>query len=158
MNGPGSMQAGSPLSDSSLSRSVSRSKLSGLRGQEGDFWVFRLALFSASCPLCFALPPFNLHGLPAVGLGFFIAMVILLAELRLRHAEISGLVGGAVGTVIGLLAALLITLVISRTSQSDSTKSFLEFISLLSLAYLGLVLGSRKGPDFRGLLLSKPVE
>src|SRR5258708_18615755 len=26
--------------------------------------------------------PFSLHGLPAAGLGFFIAMVILLAELR----------------------------------------------------------------------------
>src|SRR6202166_1320718 len=157
MNGPGSMQAGSPLSDSSLSRSVSRSKLSGLRGQEWDFWVFRLALFSASVSLCFALHPFNLHGLPAVGLGFFIAMVILLAELRLRHAEISGLVGAAIGVVLGLLASLLITLVVSRTSEPEPTKSFLEFASLLSLGYLGLVIGTRRGRDMRHISVPGPV-
>jgi len=145
MNGPGSMQAGSPLSDSSLSRS----KMRGLHGREWDFWVIRLALFGASVALCFALRPFNLHGLTAAGLGFFIAMVILLAELRLRHAEISGLVGGAIGLVLGLLASLLITLVVSRTSEPEPAKSFFEFASLLSLSYLGLVIGIRRGRDMR---------
>jgi uncharacterized protein YacL len=121
----------------------------GLHSQEWDFWVIRLALFGASVALCFALRPFNLHGLAAAGLGFFIAMVILLAELRLRHAEISGLVGGAIGLVLGLLASLLITLVVSRTSEPEPAKSFFEFASLLSLGYLGLVIGTRRGRDMR---------
>src|SRR5689334_25297252 len=101
MNGPESNQAGGPLRESSLSSSVSRSKLHGVLGQDWDFWVIRLALFGSSAGLCFALRPFSLHGLPAVGFGFLIAMVILLAELRLRHAEISGLVGGSIGVVLG---------------------------------------------------------
>ena len=121
----------------------------GLPSQDWDFWAIRLALFGASVSLCFALRPFNFHGLPAAGLGFFIAMVILLAELRLRHAEISGLVGGAIGVVLGLLTSLLITLVVSRTSEPEPTKSFLEFASLLSLGYLGLVIGTRRGRDLR---------
>jgi uncharacterized protein YacL len=123
-----------------------------------DFWTVRLALAGVTIALCYSLSPFGFRGLAAAGLGFFITMVILLAELRLRHAEISGLVGGSVGAVLGLLAAVLVTLVIARTSQADSTKSFLEFTSLLSLGYLGLVLGSRKGPDFRRLPLPKSVE
>src|ERR1700693_987654 len=73
-----------------------------------DFWALRGALLSASIALCYTLKPFGLQGLPAAGLGFFVAMIILLAELRLRHAEISGLVGGAVGALLGLLAALLV--------------------------------------------------
>ena len=121
----------------------------GLPSQDWDFWVIRLALFGASVSLCFALRPFNFHGLPAAGLGFFIAMVILLAELRLRHAEISGLVGGTAGVVLGLLASLLITLVVSRTSALEPTRSFVEFASLLSLSYLGLVIGTRRGRDLR---------
>jgi uncharacterized protein YacL len=149
MNGPGSRQAGSPLPESSLSNS----KLRGLRGQEWDFWVVRLALTATSVALCFAFRPFNFHGLPAAGLGFFIAMVILLAELRLRHAEISGLVGGAIGVILGLLASLLITLVVSRTSEPEPTKSFIEFASLLSLGYLGLVIGTRQGRDMRHIPL-----
>jgi uncharacterized protein YacL len=127
--------------------------LRGLRGQEWDFWVIRLALTATSVALCFAFRPFNFHGLPAAGLGFFIAMVILLAELRLRHAEISGLVGGAIGVILGLLASLLIALVVSRTSEPEPTKSFIEFASLLSLGYLGLVIGTRQGRDMRHIPL-----
>jgi len=84
-----------------------------------------------------------------VGLGFIIALVILLAELRLRSAEISGLMGGVIGVVLGLVASLLITLVVSRTSEPETTKSFVEFASLLSLGYLGLVIGTRRGRDMR---------
>jgi len=149
MNGPGSGQAGSPLSGSSLSNS----KFRGVRGQEWDFWVIRLALTATSVGLCFTLHPFNFHGLPAAGLGFFIAMVILLAELRLRHAEISGLVGGAIGVVLGLVVSLLITLVVSRTSEPEPAKSFIEFASLLSLGYLGLAIGTRRGRDLRQFAL-----
>jgi len=123
----------------------------GVLGQEWDFWAIRLALFGSSVGLCFALRPFNLHGVPAVGFGFLIAMVILLAELRLRHAEISGLVGGSIGVVLGLLVSLLITLVVSRTSEPESAKSFIEFASLLSLGYLGLVIGTRRGREMRPL-------
>jgi uncharacterized protein YacL len=126
------------------------SSSSGLRfiGQQWDHWVVRIALVSATAVLGYTLSPFGLHGLPAAGLGFFVAMIILLAELRLRRAEISGLVGGAVGAVLGLLAALFITLVISRTSEPEPNKSFFEVTSLCALCYLGLVLGSRKGADF----------
>jgi uncharacterized protein YacL len=137
---------------------AAKSRVSNLLGQEWDFWAIRLALVGVSVALCYAFTPFNLRPLPAAGLGFFIAMVILLAELRLRHAEISGLVGGAIGIVLGLLASLLITLVVSRTSEPEPTKSFFEFTSLVSLGYLGLVVGSRKGRDFRHVPLPSTVE
>jgi len=153
MNGPGSKTAGSPHSESSLPPPAARSNLGGLLGQEWDFWFIRLALFGSSVGLCLALRPFNFHGLPAAGFGFFIAMVVLLAELRLRHAEISGLVGGSIGVVLGLLVSLLITLVVSRTSESETAKSFIEFASLLSLGYLGLVIGTRRGREMRPLPL-----
>ena len=53
----------------------------------------------------------------AWGLGFLIALVVLLAELRLRRAALSGLLGEAFGAVLGVFAALLVTLVISRTDE-----------------------------------------
>lgn len=120
---------------------------SGILDREWESWALRLALVGASVALCYTLSPFGFHGLPAAGLGFFVATVILLAELRLRHAEISGLVGGAVGAVCGLLAALLVTLVISRTAEPEPVKSFLELISLCALGYLGLAIGFRKGKE-----------
>jgi uncharacterized protein YacL len=118
-------------------------------GREWDSWIIRLALVGSCIGICFALRPFGFQGLPAAGFGFFIAMVILLAELRIRQAEISGLVGGAVGGILGLGVSLLITLVVSRTSGPESTKSFFEFASLLSFGYLGAVIGTRRGRDIR---------
>ena len=114
-------------------------------GRSWDFWALRIALIGATCILCYNLGPFRIHGLPAAGLGFLVAMVILLAELRLRRAEISGLVGGSCGAALGLLGSLLFTLVISRTAEPEPTKSFLEFTSLFAFGYLGLVIGSSKG-------------
>jgi len=134
------------LSDSSAPRFL---------GQDQDFWSIRLALVSATVVLCYTLGPFGFHGLPAAGLGFFVAMVILLAELRLRHAEISGLVGGAVGAVLGLLAAV-ITLV--SHFRASTPKSFFEFTSLFALGYLGLAVGSRKARDIPHIPLPRSVE
>ena len=131
---------------------------SRLLGQDWDFWAVRLALISGTVVLCYTLAPFGFHGFPAAGLGFLVAMVILLAELRMRRAEISGLMGGTVGAVLGLLSAHLITLVISRTTEPEPTKTFFEFTSLFALGYLGLVVGSRKGHDFRHIPLPQSAE
>jgi uncharacterized protein YacL len=146
-------------SESSAVPPVVQKSTSRTLRQNWDFWLVRFAFVSASVVLCYSLTPFGFHGLPAAGLGFLVAMVILLAELRLRRAEISGLMGGAVGAFLGLLSALLVTLVISRTSEPEPTKSFLEFISLVSLGYLGLAVGSRKGADIypRHIPLSSAV-
>jgi len=139
MNAVRSQQIGGAVSGSPVIIPANRNS----PAQAWDFWVIRLAFAGASIGLCYALRPFDLHAIPAAGLGFFVAMVVLLAELRLRRAEISGLLGGATGAVLGLLASLLITLVISRTSEPEPTKSFLEFAALIALSFLGLAVGTR---------------
>jgi uncharacterized protein YacL len=77
------------------------------------------------------------------------ALVILLAELRLRRAAIGTLLGGAFGAVLGVFTALLVTLIISRTSAPEPTRSFLEYMALFTFGYLGLVLGSQKSGAIR---------
>src|SRR6202790_5645169 len=114
-----------------------------------EFWLVRLFIAACTTALCYTLAPFGLSGLPAAGLGFSLALVILLAESRLRRAEIGGLLGGALGTVLGMFAALLVTLVISRTNEPEPTKSFLEYAALFAFAYLGLVLGSATGGELK---------
>jgi uncharacterized protein YacL len=112
-----------------------------------DFWVVRVFLVACTGAVSYTLGPFGLRGLPAAGVGFLIALVVLLAELRLRRAALSELLGGAFGAILGVFAALLVTLVISRTDEPEPTKSFLEFGALFALGYLGLVLGSGRGGE-----------
>ena len=82
-----------------------------------DFWAVRAFLVACTGAVSYTLGPFGLRGLPVAGVGFLIALVVLLAELRLRRAALSGLLGGAFGAVLGVFAALLVTLVISRTDE-----------------------------------------
>jgi uncharacterized protein YacL len=114
-----------------------------------DYWAVRAFLIACTAAVSYALGPFGLRGLPAAGVGFLIALLVLLAELRLRRAALSGLLGGAFGTVLGIFAALLVTLVISRTNEPEPTKSFLEFASLFAFGYLGLVVGSGRSEKLR---------
>jgi uncharacterized protein YacL len=124
--------------------------------------MVRAFLVACTGAVSYTLGPFGLRGLPAAGVGFLIAMVVLVAELRLRQAALSGLLGGVFGAVLGVFAALLVTLVISRTDEPEPTKSFLEFSALFAFGYLGLVLGSGRGGELQidawdGFFRRKPV-
>jgi uncharacterized protein YacL len=110
-----------------------------------DFWGVRVFLVVCTAAVSYALGPFGLRGVSATGVGILVALAILLAELRLRRAALSGLLGGALGALLGVFAALLVTLIISRTDEPEPTKSFLEFAALFAFGYLGLILGSGRG-------------
>jgi uncharacterized protein YacL len=144
--------------DSNLNADRARTSAPAVFAQSWRFWAARFALVGLSGALCCAFAPFGSRGWPAAGLGFLMAVVILLAELRLRRAEISGLAGGVIGGVLGLLASLLLTLLLSRTAAPESTKSFLEFASLLALVYLGIAVGAAKGAAWRGVFPARPQQ
>ena len=123
-----------------------------------DAWVLRGAQVVASGFVCYAFRPFALQALPAASAGILIALTVLLAEARVRHAETEEVIGGAAGTLLGLMAALLVTLVASRTSLPEAAKSSLELTALISLGYLGLTLGARGGKEFWKAPLLRSLE
>jgi uncharacterized protein YacL len=114
-----------------------------------EFWIVRSLFTILIGVLCYAFAPFGLRG-SAAGVGVLLALVIVFAEFRLAQASMGGLIGGAFGALGGMSAALLMTLIISYTSQPASTKSFLDFISLLAFSYLGMTTGFRCGEHWRG--------
>ena len=115
-----------------------------------EFWIVRAALALAIGTACYVLAPFALHGAGAAAMGFLIALVILVAEFRLRHASVGGLIGGACGALAGIFAALLLTMIIARTAQPADSRFFLEIISVLGLTYLGGVIGFHSGASWAG--------
>src|SRR6516165_5476621 len=107
MDGLRSQQAGSSVSGSSFADSSAHRR----QVWNWDAWVLRAALVAASGLVCYAFRPFALEALPAAGAGVLIALAVLLAEARLRHAETAAVAGGAVGGLLGLLATLVAALV-----------------------------------------------
>ena len=98
MNGLRSQQDGGSVSVSSLADS------SDHRWQfwNWDAWVLRAAQVVASGVVCYAFRPFALQALPVASAGILIALTVLLAEARVRHAETGEVIGGAAGTLLGL--------------------------------------------------------
>jgi uncharacterized protein YacL len=138
--------SGAPAVSESESRPVI-SRKPRLPGTSLESWALRGFLVACAAAICYTLRPFHLSGAAAAGFGVLTAAAILAAELRLRWAALSGLLGGAFGAVLGIFAAVLVTLIISRTAEPEPTKSFLECAVLVAFAYLGLVLGSNKAGD-----------
>jgi len=122
-------------------------------------WISRIFLLAASTSIAYVLSPFGMHGWIAAGLGVLLALAIFAAELGLRSMPAANLYGAATGGLAGGVSALLVTRVISATTLPDSAKSFLDFASLLSFGYVGVMLGSQKAiflkPDLLQVLRSR---
>ena len=107
-------------------------------------WLLRCCLALAAVAIALSLGPFGLQGWLAAVAGFVVAIVVILAEHRLKRSAPSALLGGALGGILGALAALMVSAVIARTSEPEPTKSFVEFAVLLGFGYVGVALGARK--------------
>src|SRR6266581_921269 len=57
---------------------------------EWDFWMVRAFLVACTGAVGYTLGPFGLRGFAAASLGFLNALLVLLAEWRLRRAAHSG--------------------------------------------------------------------
>lgn len=134
-----------------------------LRDQAGpasdgwDYWAIRAGLVGGVVIAAALVRPLGLPVVPSAGIGFAAGLLVLLAELRLRRAALSGLLGAVLGTLAGALLALLITLVLSRIALTDPSRSLLEALALVTLAYLGLVVGAKRGAGLFATALAGPA-
>ncbi len=110
-----------------------------------DYWLLRALLVLLAAATCYHFDPFGLAPLVNAGIGFTLAVAVILLEFRLRHASLRRLIGGALGSILGVLAAVLMSLIFMRLSCPESTKSFVSIAALLGTGYIGLVIGANKG-------------
>lgn len=81
----------------------------------------------------------------SAGVGFLIAVCIILFELRIRRASLKTLIGAAVGSIMGIVGAFLIGILISRQEMEGDVKTFLTLALTFFMAYVGLMVGAAKG-------------
>jgi uncharacterized protein YacL len=91
------------------------------------------------------LRPVHSSAGPNLGFGLAIGLLIVLAEMRLRRASITHLLGALLGGAIGLGIAKTISAALFWTDATDPRVVFLHSLLLLVLPYLGLVIGVRRG-------------
>ncbi len=117
-----------------------------------DLWIIRIFLFGAIL-LCGAfVQPFHLGSLPesyhvplSLLLSAILAVLIILAEIRIRALSLKTLIGAAMGSILGIIGASLISVVIGRMQISPNLETFGQVMVLILMAYVGLVSGANKG-------------
>ncbi len=117
------------------------------------WFILARALFVAALGFTAGLlQPLGGLGLPAgtlvganVAFGVLLAALIILFEVRLRDAKVTGLLGALLGGVIGLVIAKTIEAALAWTDTHNNAVAFLRSVVLLVLPYIGTVMGARKG-------------
>jgi uncharacterized protein YacL len=91
------------------------------------------------------LRPFGLPIWQAGAGGAVLGGCIILFEIRLEQVSLKRLIGAACGSVLGILGAFLMSLVLDKVVDPGPGASFLHLALLLWMAYVGLVVGAKKG-------------
>lgn len=78
--------------------------------------------------------------------GLILASAIIFFETRIRRASIKTLMGGAIGSILGIIGASLIGFLISVQGEiPHQIKSYITFLLIMFMAYVGLIVGAIKG-------------
>src|SRR5688572_2138541 len=80
-----------------------------------------------------------------VAFGLVLGLLIVGFEVRLKNIAVTHLLGALLGGAIGLVAAKTIGAALYWANLGDGRVVFLHSVILLTLPYLGLVIGGRKG-------------
>lgn len=110
-----------------------------------------LLLFRIFCILlpgfcAWFLKPFGLPSQIAAICGLAIGLAIVFFEIQIRKISLKRLIGAVTGCLLGVACAYLICLILSRAIPGGgNTMPFVEITLLLTMAYIGLLVGSSKG-------------
>src|SRR5271156_4253774 len=122
--------------------------LTGVASGEGhpvDLILVRLLFVIVVSVACYFIEPFRLARPQAALVGAAVGAGIVLFEWKLRSGSLGRLIGAAIGSILGICGAYLFALVIRNSTLGDHTRSFLQMLVMLLMAYVGLIVGANKG-------------
>jgi uncharacterized protein YacL len=114
----------------------------------GDVVIIRLVFTAILVGAGYILRPINGDRWISAAVGAFVAVCIILFEMRIRRASLKTLIGAAVGSIMGIVGAFLIGSLISEQETmavSAKAKTFLTLSLTFFMAYVGLMVGAAKG-------------
>jgi uncharacterized protein YacL len=110
-----------------------------------DLILVRLIFIASVAITCYLIRPFGLNPKLDAGVGALLGIAIIIFEWRLLRVSLKRLIGAAIGSILGIFGAYLFALVISSSLPEGATRSFLQIMVMLLMAYVGLIVGANKG-------------
>jgi uncharacterized protein YacL len=110
-----------------------------------DLVFVRLIFVIVVTVTCYVIAPFRLPQNLDAGVGALVGLAIVLFEWKLRKMSLTRLIGAAIGSILGICGAYLFAIVIRNSTLEEHTRSFLQILVMLLMAYVGLIVGANKG-------------
>ena len=110
-----------------------------------DLVLVRLLFIIIVGITCYLIRPFNLPATWDAVVGALVGLSIVLFEWKLRYVSLKRLIGAAIGSVLGIIGAYMFSLVIRNSLPENQTRSFMQIMVMLLMAYVGLIVGANKG-------------
>jgi len=107
-------------------------------------WFARSAFVAVVAFAAFRFQPLPDEPLLSTLLGAALGAAVVAIELQLAHASVTRLAGALLGGALGLLAARTIGAALYWADAVDGRVLFLHTLVLLTLPYLGIVLGMQR--------------
>ena len=106
-----------------------------------DLIIARVIFVLVITASAFFLRPFHADSLVAAAAGLSLGLLIVVFESRLEKVSLTRLIGAAIGSILGIVGAFLMSLVLKVATPDP----FIEVALLLLMAYVGLIVGAKKG-------------
>jgi len=83
-----------------------------------------------------------------LGIGVAGALVVIILELFIRRASVTGLSAAVFGLIFGLIMAVLLSFALNMVPMTETVRSSLRVILMLVFCYLGMVVAMRGKDEF----------
>ncbi len=88
------------------------------------------------------------YALIGLGIGVLGAVVVIVIEVLMRRASVSGLSAAVFGLIFGLIMAVLLSFALNMIPMIETLRSSLRVILMLIFCYLGMVIAMRGKDEF----------
>ncbi len=106
--------------------------------------VFRLLFVAIISAAGYFFPPFQISRYYGILAGFFLSLLIIYLETRIRKSQFKVIWSSTLGTFAGVLIGWGLGAIYQSIAQEDATTSFIKIFFLVVMPYIGFLVGTRK--------------
>ena len=106
--------------------------------------IFRILVVAIITAAGYFFPPFQISRYYGGLAGFFLSVLFIYLETRIRKSQFKVIWSGTLGTFAGVLIGWGLGSIYQNITQEDVTTTFIRIFFLIVMPYIGFLVGTRK--------------
>jgi uncharacterized protein YacL len=107
-------------------------------------FIFRFFIIGLITIGGYFYPPFKLNGAYGAAAAFFLGLLMMFLETRIRRAQFRVLWSAGLGLLVGILLGWMLGSIYQSVVHTEEMATFIRIFFLVIMPYIGLLIGTRK--------------